>query len=74
MFYLKEVLALGGIAASFFYIRNPAGVIELQRKAYAWFNWNIAPISLSKELRNTRLMGWFLLTVSFISLFLKNSF
>ncbi len=40
---------------------KPRQAIELQKKFYTKINWNIEPISLGKEIRNTRLMGLFLI-------------
>jgi len=39
---------------------RPQKTIEIQQKFYAKINWRIEPISMSKEVRNTRLMGLFL--------------
>jgi hypothetical protein len=36
---------------------NPASAIETQRKIYEKINWRIEPMSMQKELRNTRGMG-----------------
>jgi len=36
---------------------KPGLVIEVQRKIYEKINWRIEPISMQKELRNTRGMG-----------------
>ncbi len=44
-------------------IFKPALVIELQRSFYLLINWRIEPISMAKEIRNTRLMGVFLVSV-----------
>jgi hypothetical protein len=38
-------------------IIKPEFDIEIQRRFYARINWRIEPVSLEKELRNTRLMG-----------------
>ena len=51
-------LAMG----SFFYLQ-PQRTIDLQRWFYACINWRIEPISLEKEIRNTKAMGLFLLVV-----------
>lgn len=41
--------------------RFPLQVIRLQQQFYARINWRMEPISMDKEIRNTRLMGFFLL-------------
>lgn len=53
-----------------FMIINPAQAIEMQRRFYARINWKIEPISMKKEVRNTRIMGCFLIIVVSIALFL----
>jgi hypothetical protein len=40
---------------------RPGAVIEFQKKFYEKINWRIEPISMSREVRNTRLMGLFLI-------------
>ena len=47
---------------------KPGAVIELQRKFYEKINWRIEPISMPKEIRNTRLMGIFLVLVTFLTI------
>jgi hypothetical protein len=53
---LSFVFLLIGI----FIARKPLWVIEAQKAFYAKINWRMEPISLKKEIRNTRLMGLFL--------------
>lgn len=36
---------------------NPALAIKIQQKFYEKINWKIEPVNLSKELKNTRIMG-----------------
>ncbi|MFH1594114.1 MAG: hypothetical protein ABID09_05415 [Candidatus Omnitrophota bacterium] len=36
---------------------RPKKVIEIQIALYKPFNWKIEPVSMTKEIRNTRLMG-----------------
>lgn len=55
---------------------KPQQAIELQKKFYAKINWNIEPISINKEIRNTRIMGLFLIILAAASIFFvlnKNS-
>lgn len=56
-------------AIGLFLIRKPALVIEMQRKFYARINWRIEPISMDKELHNTRVMGGLLVVLSAVALF-----
>ena len=46
-----------GFGIGFFFIKKPEVAIELQRRFYAKINWKIEPISMPKEVRNTRIMG-----------------
>jgi len=48
---------------------NPSLAIEIQRRFYERINWNIEPISVSKEIRNTRIMGWCIILVIIAALF-----
>ncbi|MDP3142441.1 MAG: hypothetical protein Q8N14_00630 [Candidatus Omnitrophota bacterium] len=52
------------IAAGLFLFLRPAKAIEIQVRFYEKINWRISPISLSREIRNTQLMGLFLILVS----------
>jgi hypothetical protein len=47
------------------FIRGKAElVIEIQRRFYLKINWKIEPISMEKEIHNTKLMGSFLVILS----------
>lgn len=43
---------------------NPALSIKIQIRFYEKINWRMEPISMQKEIRNTRIMGIFLILVS----------
>lgn len=47
---------------------QPKKTIELQMALYRPFNWRLEPISMEKEIRNTRIMGVALLIIGTISL------
>lgn len=47
---------------------KPKKVIEMQIAIYRPFNWKIEPISMEKEIRNTRLMGLAVLGLGILSL------
>jgi len=49
-------------------IFRPARVIAFQIKFYEFINWRIEPVSMQKELRNTRIMGGLLTAISLISI------
>lgn len=50
-----------GLFIGFFLVIKPALSIEIQQKFYAKINWKMEPISMPKEIRNTRIMGWLLI-------------
>jgi hypothetical protein len=54
MFFIVAVTAM---AFGLFLFRRPQQVFAIQKRFYALINWNIEPISLEKEIRNTRVMG-----------------
>ena len=60
IFFCVVIISL---AFAVFIIKNPMKTFEIQKKFYAMINWNIEPISLEKEIRNTKLMGYFLICV-----------
>lgn len=62
------LIAMVSLASGLFLIFKPASAIELQRRFYESINWRIAPISMSREIRNTRLMGLFLIIVVALAL------
>jgi len=68
MIPLLILFSLIGLAVGAFMVINPALSIEIQRRFYYLINWKIEPISLSKEIRNTRAMGWFLIIFSIITI------
>ena len=58
------LMPLFALALGLFVFLKPALVIELQRRFYELINWRIEPISMERELRNTRFMGLFLVLAS----------
>ena len=51
------VIALLGAIIGLFLFFKPSRTIELQTKFYACINWRMEPISMAREIRNTKLMG-----------------
>lgn len=68
LYLILILFSLFGIVIGFFLASNPQLAIELQRRFYARINWRIEPISMSKEIRNTRLMGVFLILLCIATL------
>lgn len=58
------LFCLIGLLIGIFLMINPVLAIEIQRRFYEQINWRIEPISLEKELRNTRIMGFLLIILS----------
>jgi len=53
----------------FFVFTKPVRMFEIQKNFYRLINWNIEPISMEKEIRNTRIMGAFLIVFALGSIF-----
>ncbi len=64
IFITTAILALG--LGLFIYLK-PLTAFEIQKKFYALINWKIEPISLQKEIRNTKAMGLFLIVFVFVA-------
>ena len=58
------LISAAGILIGLFLSLNPALAIRIQKRFYERINWRIEPISMPKELRNTRIMGLFLITAT----------
>ena len=68
IFPVLAALSLLGVAIGLFLIMQPALAIEIQKLFYARINWRIEPISMQKEIRNTKNMGYVLLLFSLLTL------
>ena len=55
-------------ALGVFVFLKPEMTIELQRRFYVLINWRMEPISMSKEIRNTRSMGMILIIFSLLGI------
>jgi len=64
------VISVLSLVLGFFIFLKPHQTIELQKKFYEKINWRMEPISLPKEIRNTKAMGAFLIILVFVSWFL----
>jgi hypothetical protein len=56
-----------GIIIGLFVFFKPILTIEIQKKFYEKINWRIEPISMQKEIRNTKIMGILLLAVAIVT-------
>ena len=55
------VIVAAALVFGFWIYFYPLKVFEVQKKFYAIINWRIEPISMEKEIRNTKIMGLFLI-------------
>ena len=51
------VISVIGVGIGCMLIAYPAAAIEIQKRFYEKINWRMEPISMPREIRNTRLMG-----------------
>ncbi len=58
------LISAAGILIGLFLCFNSGLAIEIQRRFYERINWRIEPISMQKEIQNTRIMGLFLITAT----------
>jgi hypothetical protein len=58
---IASIIILGCVVFGFFILLKPAVAIELQRRFYEKINWKIEPVSMPREIRNTKIMGLFVL-------------
>ena len=67
LFYFFEwgVVLFGFMGGMMCVTKSPLA-IEIQKKFYELINWEIIPISMKKEIRNTKILGGILLFVSFV--------
>ncbi len=55
-----------GLLSGLFLLFKPGYSIELQRRFYEKINWKIEPVSMPKEIRNTRAIGTFLVIIAVV--------
>ena len=67
-FYARLAIILMAIVFGALVAWKPKKTIEIQTAIYRPFNWRLEPISMEKEIRNTRIMGLILLLVGVLSL------
>jgi hypothetical protein len=61
---ILTVIVAMSICIGCFMFFKPGLSIEIQKRFYEKINWRIEPISMAKEIRNTRIMGLCLFFVS----------
>jgi hypothetical protein len=65
---LPILIAVVSIVVGLFLLLKPAMAIELQRRFYEKINWRVEPISMQKEIRNTKIMGISLMIITMLIL------
>jgi len=63
IYILLLCIALLGIITGLLSISKPIFVIKVQQRFYSKINWRIEPISFEREVRNTKIMGYFSLII-----------
>lgn len=64
---ISILISVIGLIIGLFIFFKPELTIEIQRKFYERINWRIEPISMQKEIRNTKIMGIFLVVVAVVT-------
>lgn len=57
------IIAIISLYFGYFLFSSPLRAFEIQKRFYAMINWRIEPISLQKEIRNTKGMGIILIVI-----------
>jgi hypothetical protein len=73
---LSVILIMSSSALGLWLVRKPSSAIRMQKDFYARINWKIEPISMAKEIRNTRIMGLLLAALALFTtgyLIVKNT-
>ena len=59
-------IAIINILLGLFLFLRPTLAFQMQKKFYEKINWRIEPISVDKEIRNTKIMGFFLIVITLL--------
>ena len=65
--FISGVLIALSLIIGIFICLRPAAAIDLQIRFYEKINWRMQPVSMQKEIRNTKIMGLFLIFLSLFS-------
>ncbi len=65
---ISILIFLVNIIIGLFVFFKPELTIEIQRRFYEKLNWRIEPISMPKEIRNTKIMGILLVAVAIVTI------
>lgn len=67
-FCIQLTIVIIGVVLGSLLIWKPKKAIDIQIAFYRLINWKIEPISMKKEIRNTRIMGLAVLILAIIAL------
>jgi hypothetical protein len=67
-FLILILISVVSVLIGFVLNLKPEWAIQIQKKFYEKINWRIEPISMKKEIRNTRIMGIFLIIISLLTI------
>jgi len=68
LFFLQFAVVIIAIIFGIFLALQPKRAIDIQIAFYRLINWKMQPVSMEKEIRNTRIMGLFVIICGIISL------
>lgn len=66
---LFSILCILTFALGLFLMLRPSRAIDLQKNFYRKINWNMEPINMALEIRNTQIMGGFSFFLSVVAAF-----
>jgi len=67
-FCVKLTIVVIAIVFGALVVWKPKKTIDIQTALYRPFNWKLEPISMEREIKNTRIMGMTVLILGVISL------
>lgn len=62
------IISVISILIGLFLFFKPSLAIEIQRRFYEKINWRIEPVSMIKEIINTKIMGLFLIVLFLVTI------
>ncbi len=68
IFYIQLPIVIIAVLFGALLMWRPKKIIEIQIAIYRPLNWKIEPISMDKEIRNTRIMGTVVFILGIITL------
>lgn len=66
MIIMEIIIAINSFLLGLFCIYKPEAAIKMEQEFYRWLNWEVRPISKTKEVRNTVVIGILLFCLSIV--------